>query len=514
MSAGLQSARKPWLVPALLGLAFAACGGYALVLAAPCDDAYITFVYARNLASCNGLSFNGERVEGFTSPLWTLLVGLASTPWPARTHVAGIALACVSGAAAIWATFRLARIVGMGRWSSIGPAVLVAGSGDFAYYMGAGMEHCLVAALFAISLRLAIESQGRSASAWLYVSLALLGLVRPEGIAIAAMLGAIHLFASSDRRRSAIGLVLAGVPVVAYLGFRLIYFHDLLPNTYYAKSNLGPASLAAGATYLGRAVAPYAPALAVGVLFALVLQLRSGRRPHTFPGCWTIAGSLIAWLLIVAVEGGDGIVGGRRLVAVLPLVWVLASKPLAGLRPSVGLPVLGALLAVVVASYLRDDGIQGRLHAMRTFGAKRALAGHYMRESLPADTLVAMNPAGLTPYHSGLRTIDMLGLNDRHIARFGHRDRSRPHGDQLGDGAYVLHRDPDVILLGPALNPRPGGSVTERELARLPEFRREYRRVRWGEIGFAYVRRGGRADLPSSGVGQGGGSSIHQDRRK
>src|SRR5262245_35309826 len=37
------------------------------------EDAYITFRYARNLALGNGLVYNpGEKVFGFTSPLWTL----------------------------------------------------------------------------------------------------------------------------------------------------------------------------------------------------------------------------------------------------------------------------------------------------------------------------------------------------------------------------------------------------------------------------------------------------------
>ena len=38
------------------------------------DDAYISFRYARNLAQGNGLVFNaGERVEGYTNFLWTVL---------------------------------------------------------------------------------------------------------------------------------------------------------------------------------------------------------------------------------------------------------------------------------------------------------------------------------------------------------------------------------------------------------------------------------------------------------
>ena len=39
------------------------------------DDCYISFRYARNLVEGHGLVYNpGERVEGFSNPLWVLLL--------------------------------------------------------------------------------------------------------------------------------------------------------------------------------------------------------------------------------------------------------------------------------------------------------------------------------------------------------------------------------------------------------------------------------------------------------
>src|ERR687883_553373 len=41
------------------------------------DDAFISFVYSRNLAQHGQLVFNlGERVEGYTNFLWTVLLAL------------------------------------------------------------------------------------------------------------------------------------------------------------------------------------------------------------------------------------------------------------------------------------------------------------------------------------------------------------------------------------------------------------------------------------------------------
>ena len=67
------------------------------------DDAMISMRYARNLAEGHGLVWNpGERVEGYSNPLWTL--------WMALIHATGVSderaslLVMVSGAGLLLAT--------------------------------------------------------------------------------------------------------------------------------------------------------------------------------------------------------------------------------------------------------------------------------------------------------------------------------------------------------------------------------------------------------------------------
>ena len=56
---------------AVLGILF------AYSIAWTCDDAWISFRYARNFVEGLGLVFNpGERVEGYTNFSWTLLAAL------------------------------------------------------------------------------------------------------------------------------------------------------------------------------------------------------------------------------------------------------------------------------------------------------------------------------------------------------------------------------------------------------------------------------------------------------
>lgn len=139
------------------------------------------------------------------------------------------------------------------------------------------------------------------------------------------------------------------------------------------------------------------------------------------------------------------------------------------------------------------------------------IIGNYIHESWPNDSLVALNVAGATPYYApNLRFVDMLGLNDDVI---GGRDpvpmrsewQKRP-GHAKGDGAYVLSREPDYIILSGA-----GGSdaadglfLGDIELAESDEFRTCYAKetevltdpgqyrdgpVIWPSLPFIYYRR-------------------------
>src|SRR3954464_1469378 len=73
MSALLVVLRRYWAVV----LAAAVLVPHALLFDFVSDDAFISFRYARNLAEHGQLVFNlGERVEGFTNFLWTLLLAL------------------------------------------------------------------------------------------------------------------------------------------------------------------------------------------------------------------------------------------------------------------------------------------------------------------------------------------------------------------------------------------------------------------------------------------------------
>ena len=73
--------------------------------------------------------------------------------------------------------------------------------------------------------------------------------------------------------------------------------------------------------------------------------------------------------------------------------------------------------------------------------------GVWLAETFPPQTIVALNAAGIVPYESRLPTVDMLGLNDTHIAHAVVAGDGAM-GHQKHDAGYVLSREPGVVLLG------------------------------------------------------------------
>jgi arabinofuranosyltransferase len=417
------------------------------------DDTFITLRYARNLLEGHGLTYNpGERVEGYTSVLWVLLVaalGAGGVDLVVASRLLGLGAALGT----LVTVTLLAQPLRTGGWAALVAPLLVAASAPFACWALAGMEAPAFALGLTTSLLAWLAADGRPGR--LLGTGVLFGataLVRPEGVLAGVVLCAFEATRPGpDRARRTAWLAGPFLAVLAiHLAWRVPYYGDWLPNTYHAKVGGGSAALIArGLAYL----AEYARDQG-GLLVCLLPLAGAGwRRDRAW---WSVAAVLAAQAAAVVYVGGDGLPMYRFVVPLVPLWAALAAALVHDV--AVRLPARPLRLALAVAvgavtiSELTPSSWSPQYQLYRTQQSYEIPAwtavGRWLREHAAATDSVACVPIGAVGYYSGLPVIDMLGLTDRHIA---HRDLPTGHGwagHEKHDGPYVLSRRPTYLLLG------------------------------------------------------------------
>ncbi len=452
------------------------------------DDAFISLRYAQRLLDGHGLTWTeGPPVEGYSNLLWVLgcaFLGALGVDLLEAPVVLGISSAIATIAALIYAVPPRTWVESVPAFTG---AMFIALAGPIGLWAVAGLEGCLVAALLAWSFVLLRPLLDGKTDDWKSVlapsiPLALLCLSRPDAPLLIVIICAFLLLRSRSlqaaARAVALGL-LPGLVTLAQVVFRLAYYDDWLPNTARAKVAFTAARLESGTQCVaGAGLSSYA--LWVPALFALYVAWRDpSRRPSILLGLTLVAG-WTSYTATVACQpyGFRMLIPSYVLLAFVvaeALDWVQRRGPAA--RAGAWLLSLTLLSAFGWAQQAEKNIVLAR-EQRPPVTELAATIGNTLRDAFGnQDPLLAVDAAGAIPFYSGLRSIDMLGLNDAHIAR--HRSESFGQGIQgheLGDGAYVLSREPDIIVanrLGSGRLAFIGG----REIETDPRFDHDYRRV-------------------------------------
>jgi hypothetical protein len=400
------SPAEPFVIPLLALLVTRLLFAYFIPVAA--EDAYITFRYARAFAHGLGLVFNpGERVMGFTSPLWTLWLSLGFL-----VHLDPMVWARVSATAAdvvtlILVTGMLRR--GVSRASAWCFAVFFAVWPYFSAITASGMENNVMLMLMALSARLAERRHALTP-----VALAALAFSRPEGIAAAAVL------ALGARRRHA--MIALGLAAAAYLPLAL-YYGSPIPQSVLAKAQIygthGP--WAGRVWWMWLIPRPYSPDIRV-VEESHLVTLAVFFTPGVLLGArrlWAMRDGPIAHLGLAGVVVWLGYV----MLGVAYFYWYLL-VPLAclGLISAVGLPglirgwplylSLGAYMVGVFADGLPIYFRRANIEFTGFVGA----ADYLMKHSRPGEKAF-LEPIGMIGYACPLVIIDEVGLVSPEVAR-------------------------------------------------------------------------------------------------
>ena len=410
-----------------LGLSFGVCTQ---------DDAFISFRYAENLAQGNGLVFNvDERVEGFTNLSWTVLfaviMALGGEPVMASVILGWIGVATLVALTA-WLAHRHVGVVG-----AMVASVFMAMDAQMVLEGVEGLETVAYASLIAVGVSMAFQPQGMLRSTFWF---SLAAVTRPEAPLI---WGSTHLGLWLRERWSIAAVrktfLTAWPLVLTLLGltlWRLGYYGDWLPNTFYAKT--GGFAVERGLVYMMDHM------LARPILW--LAALASLRMPAMRPLAIIVA-VVVVYVLGV---GGDFKPTGRFLIPVLPILAVMASAALVSLWQHnhwrrLWVPIV--LAAFVWCRWNQYSDAQMWAAERHANLKSRQLVGDWLAENTPSEAVIAVHSAGVVPYYAGRKTIDMWGLTNRQVARTevagmgtgmaGH-ERHAPE--------YVFSLEPDIYL--------------------------------------------------------------------
>jgi arabinofuranosyltransferase len=415
------------------------------------DDALISFRYASNVLEGHGPVFNvGERVQGYTHPLWlALLTGsLAFAREPLYIVVIlGVALTVATIAAVTVSLFRLAGddILKAGLVILAWTVALLASESWLDFQTG-GLENPLTHLLIALIVIELFRSAGpRLLAVTLLASL--LFLTRPDAAFLLAPLGVVVVLECWRSRRF---LPLLGVaPAVLWLAFSFAYYGDLMPNTAQAKVGVYESWRVAadqGLAYVNDWV-QHEPLPAAFAVVAIALILATARSAYH----WALLLGALLYLAYVVYVGGD-YMRGRFMLPFYFTVVTLAAALVASEPVRVPQRVAASLAIAVLAMFAffawsqppQDGQMSARgisnerlfyegfsLDAYRETGELTYV--FYTREFVEELEDYAALCDGLTLHTatvgyigfyagSGVTIVDTVGLNDEYIAGLPRRN--------------------------------------------------------------------------------------------
>lgn len=456
-----------------------------------CDDAFICYRYACNFADGEGLVYNiGERVEGYSNLLWTLLLAgwmrLGIEPIIASQMMGVASLACLLGLALVYGC-RLARESDAPVYLPL-TALALALNADIVIWGTSGMETMgYTALLFAAFVLLTREPGAGWSALGAGVCLALSTLTRPDGVLVSALCCGWLLLVRrwGDLLRVAICLVATQGP---FLLWRHAYYGEWLPNTYYAKSAWIP-KWEQGLHYVRLYVDCYR--LHGIVLMALLLagwaayrRSREGGARAPLPRAAPIGLAALAacgYVAYVARVGGD-FMFARFMIPATPLVYALTEALLARVdrplvRNAAAIAVL-ALTAVRAYPYAGEQRILGGVADERAYyspqqielNRENALELRRFFDEVPVRIAYFGTEAALAYYAAPRLAIESeCGKTDYYLARLPRRPDGRPGHDKPAPFSYLLERRVHFVFQ-PLRMRELGGSM------------QPYQRVRFGRV--------------------------------
>lgn len=405
------------------------------------DDAMVSMRYAYNLAHGNGLVWNvGERVQGFTNPLWVFYMGVL--------HLLPIAPAQVALAVQVTGTILVAATLYFVRGiveqftgdllAMLAAVALTAFYAPLDSFALLGMEVSALALIVSAAAWLILKNGSERFTPWLYVLLGVGTLLRfdaavPYAIVLAAML----VIQKKQRGRNlawGVGLLvlfLGGQGLGSYL-----YYGQWLPNTYYLKLEGWPFALR---ILRGLYALVWFIYYSNWILFFLPLTLLFARRDWKVVLLLAIIGGQLVYSVYVGGDAWEHHGGANRFICiVVPLLFALLGAAAEELRQR-GVLLAGSSpwtrggsrlvwLGCFLLALLNLNLLMGDWKSIERWSLARRpdyVAGSdsnlvtalALRNTTTSQATIAVLGAGTIPYMlPDNRVLDILGKTDAVVA--------------------------------------------------------------------------------------------------
>lgn len=436
------------------------------------DDANIYMVYMRNLAEGHGFVYNvgGERVEGFTSLLWTII---GAALYGLSGQLFHYLLLLLNFTIIVFSLYHISKLIdfSLGKKDTVSMAsvfplvILVLTPGYFDWTVLSLLETGLWSSQIILSVVLIIRINWFSKT--VSHELAFVGLsssmivTRPEAMLWVPFLFALRLLKGIiiDGVSIKNGLVLMvglcyPMAMLAALTFwRIDYFGYPLPNTFYAKVSSDLVSNAQdGFRYLYDCfkLYPHLPSILLGLFLILPQVLLSGGKKAGLGGVIFLVSCCA--LLIPVLVGGDCFGYARFLQPVMPVM--LASVPL--LLKRIGFEAV--VMAVTIITLAQSPTLFARVkYGESKIKQQWAIAEGSRGEAertraffsdLHVKPSIGVLSAGGFAWSYDGEVLDLLGLNNVEMA---HRSPVKNPGVLKNHASFnfdvFMMQSPDIVRI-------------------------------------------------------------------
>ncbi len=414
------------------------------------DDLYIYFRYVHNFTQGNGIVFNkGEFVEGFSSFSWLMILSLiksAGLPLEFSAKFTGLIFTFFS----LICVYRICNETGLSVYF-IPSVILMLFNLPFILWAVSGFEIMMFIYLLLLCFQFIVRMNSDSSfSLLLSFLIFLLSVSRPEGIVFSVtMLIFIYAF-SGNRMLTLKYLGIYSILFGAFLFFRVFYFGDILPNTYYAKIGHNIVGYYEFRTYKNGIfyILFFLKSNPQFLIFFLLLPFAFSKLKSDKKFLFVVSIISVQFAFII-FSGGDWMVQYRFAVVSIPFLSLGTVYCISRLTISkVSRPAFIKLFTLLIFSV----SVTGLYLADRTVIKKETVMWNNLKKEsadiykyiLPGS-IAANGSSGIIPYYlEDVKFIDLVGLTNKHIAKEGFRhgtwfERSLPD--------YVYSLNPEWIIM-------------------------------------------------------------------